>query len=66
MREIELPAGDDTGGDKPRACVVLPHGLMMNASLQDGPIADLSAITGAGTDAAAWWASPPNALSLPR
>ncbi|MFI1769245.1 alpha/beta fold hydrolase [Streptomyces sp. NPDC020800] len=45
MREIELPAGtieyEDTGGDGPT--VVLLHGLMMDASLWDGPIADLSA-----------------------
>lgn len=45
MREIELSAGtieyEDTGGDGPT--VVLLHGLMMDASLWDGPIADLSA-----------------------
>jgi pimeloyl-ACP methyl ester carboxylesterase len=45
MREIELSAGTieyaDTGGDGPT--VVLLHGLMMDASLWDGPIADLSA-----------------------
>ena len=43
MREIELSAGtiayEDTG-DGP--AVVLLHGLMMDASLWDGPIADLS------------------------
>jgi pimeloyl-ACP methyl ester carboxylesterase len=45
MREIELSAGtieyEDTGGDGPT--VVLLHGLMMDASLWDGPTADLSA-----------------------
>ncbi|MFS8204282.1 alpha/beta fold hydrolase [Streptomyces sp. CWNU-52B] len=45
MREIELTAGrieyEDTGGDGP--VLVLLHGLMMDASLWDGPIADLSA-----------------------
>jgi pimeloyl-ACP methyl ester carboxylesterase len=45
MREIELSAGtieyEDTGGDGP--VLVLLHGLMMDASLWDGPIADLSA-----------------------
>jgi hypothetical protein len=45
MREIELSAGtieySDTGGDGP--VIVLLHGLMMDASLWDGPIADLSA-----------------------
>jgi pimeloyl-ACP methyl ester carboxylesterase len=45
MREIELSAGtieyQDTGGDGPT--IVLLHGLMMDASLWDGPIADLSA-----------------------
>ncbi len=44
MREIELSAGaidyEDTGGDGP--AIVLLHGLMMDASLWDGPIADLS------------------------
>ena len=44
MREIELSAGtieyQDTG-DGP--ALVLLHGLMMDASLWDGPIADLSA-----------------------
>ncbi|QTZ96189.1 alpha/beta hydrolase [Streptomyces auratus AGR0001] len=44
MGEIELSAGtieyEDTGGDGPT--VVLLHGLMMDASLWDGPIADLS------------------------
>ena len=45
MTEIELSAGtiayEDTGGDGPT--VVLLHGLMMDSSLWDGPIADLSA-----------------------
>jgi pimeloyl-ACP methyl ester carboxylesterase len=45
MTEIELSAGtidyEDTGGDGPT--IVLLHGLMMNASLWDGPFADLSA-----------------------
>jgi pimeloyl-ACP methyl ester carboxylesterase len=45
MREIELSAGtieyEDTGGDGP--VVVLLHGLMMDASLWDGPVAGLSA-----------------------
>ena len=45
MKQIELSAGtieyDDTGGDGP--VLVLLHGLMMDASLWDGPIADLSA-----------------------
>ncbi|HUR03262.1 MAG TPA: alpha/beta hydrolase [Nonomuraea sp.] len=45
MTEIELSAGriayEDTGGDGP--AIVLLHGLMMDASLWDGPIADLSA-----------------------
>ncbi|MEX1652638.1 alpha/beta hydrolase [Streptomyces pseudovenezuelae] len=45
MREIELSSGTiaykDTGGDGPT--VVLLHGWMMDASLWDGPIADLSA-----------------------
>ena len=44
MREIELSAGtieyQDTGEGP---AVVLVHGLMMDASLWDGPIADLSA-----------------------
>ncbi|MCX5059324.1 alpha/beta hydrolase [Streptomyces sp. NBC_00201] len=44
-REIELSAGtiayDDTGGDGP--VLVLLHGLMMDASLWDGPVAGLSA-----------------------
>ncbi|WP_131767577.1 alpha/beta fold hydrolase [Candidatus Protofrankia californiensis] len=44
MSEIELSAGtidyEDTGGDGP--AIVLLHGLMMDASLWDGPIADLS------------------------
>ncbi|GGN80453.1 alpha/beta hydrolase [Streptomyces albiflavescens] len=42
---IELSAGtieyEDTGGDGP--VLVLLHGLMMDASLWDGPVADLSA-----------------------
>ena len=45
MKTIELSAGtieyQDTGGDGP--VLVLVHGLMMDASLWDGPIADLSA-----------------------
>ena len=45
MSQIELSAGtidyQDTGGDGP--VVVLLHGLMMDASLWDGLIADLSA-----------------------
>jgi pimeloyl-ACP methyl ester carboxylesterase len=45
MEHIELSAGtieyQDTGGDGPT--IVLLHGLMMDASLWDGPIADLSA-----------------------
>jgi pimeloyl-ACP methyl ester carboxylesterase len=45
MREIELSAGtieyEDTGGDGP--VLVLLHGLMMDASLWDGPIVELSA-----------------------
>jgi pimeloyl-ACP methyl ester carboxylesterase len=45
VNEIELSAGtieySDTGGDGP--VLVLLHGLMMDASLWDGPIADLSA-----------------------
>ncbi|MDH6484019.1 pimeloyl-ACP methyl ester carboxylesterase [Streptomyces sp. SAI-127] len=45
MREIELSCGtiayEDTGGDGPT--VVLLHGWMMDASLWDRPIADLSA-----------------------
>lgn len=44
MRQIELSAGTvdylDTGGDGPT--LVLLHGLLMDASLWDGPIADLS------------------------
>lgn len=43
--EIELSAGtvayQDTGGDGP--VLVLLHGLMMDASLWEGPLADLSA-----------------------
>src|SRR5487761_782238 len=45
MREVELSAGTveytDTGGDGP--VLVLLHGLMMDASLWDGVIAELSA-----------------------
>ncbi|MFF3311346.1 alpha/beta fold hydrolase [Streptomyces sp. NPDC002952] len=45
MTEIELSCGtiayEDTGGDGP--VVVLLHGLLMDASLWDGPLADLSA-----------------------
>ncbi len=45
VKQIELSAGTidyrDTGGDGP--AIVLLHGLMMDASLWDGPIADLSA-----------------------
>jgi pimeloyl-ACP methyl ester carboxylesterase len=45
VTEIELSAGtieyQDTGGDGP--VIVLLHGLMMDASLWDGPIAELSA-----------------------
>ncbi|HEV2240204.1 MAG TPA: alpha/beta hydrolase [Streptosporangiaceae bacterium] len=45
MHEIELSAGtieyEDTGGDGP--VLVMLHGLMMDASLWDGPIADLRA-----------------------
>jgi pimeloyl-ACP methyl ester carboxylesterase len=45
MKQIELSAGtieyEDTGGDGP--VLVLLHGLMMDASLWDGPIAGLSA-----------------------
>ena len=44
MSEIELSAGTveyrDTGGDGP--VLVLLHGLMMDAALWDGPIAELS------------------------
>jgi pimeloyl-ACP methyl ester carboxylesterase len=44
MSQIELSAGtidyQDTGGEGP--AIVLLHGLMMDASLWDGPIADLS------------------------
>jgi pimeloyl-ACP methyl ester carboxylesterase len=44
MKEIELSAGTveyaDTGGSGPT--LVLLHGLMMDASLWDGPIADLA------------------------
>ena len=45
VKEIELSAGTieykDTGGGGP--AIVLLHGLMMDASLWDGPIAELSA-----------------------
>jgi pimeloyl-ACP methyl ester carboxylesterase len=45
MKEVELSAGtieyEDTGGNGP--ALVLLHGLMMDASLWDGPIAELSA-----------------------
>lgn len=45
MRKIELSAGtieyQDTGGDGPTT--ILLHGLMMDSSLWDGPIADLAA-----------------------
>jgi pimeloyl-ACP methyl ester carboxylesterase len=45
MTEIKLSTGTieyaDTGGDGP--VVVLLHGLLMDASLWDGPVADLSA-----------------------
>ena len=45
MKQIELSAGtidyQDTGGGGP--VLVLLHGLMMDASLWDGPIADLAA-----------------------
>jgi pimeloyl-ACP methyl ester carboxylesterase len=45
VREIELSAGtieyEDTGGNGP--VLVMLHGLMMDASLWDGPIADLRA-----------------------
>jgi pimeloyl-ACP methyl ester carboxylesterase len=45
MRETDLSAGtieyQDTGGNGPT--LVLLHGLMMDASLWDGPIAELSA-----------------------
>ena len=45
MKQIELSAGTieyhDTGGHGP--VLVLLHGLMMDASLWDGPIADLAA-----------------------
>ncbi len=45
MKEIELSAGtieyEDSGGGGP--VVVLLHGLLMDASLWDGPIAELSA-----------------------
>ncbi|MEV5752736.1 alpha/beta hydrolase [Actinoallomurus sp. NPDC052308] len=44
MRTVELSAGtieyEDTGGDGPT--VVLLHGLLMDASLWDGPVAELS------------------------
>src|SRR5215510_14218341 len=45
MNQVELSAGPieytDTGGDGP--VLVLLHGLLMDASLWDGPIADLAA-----------------------
>jgi pimeloyl-ACP methyl ester carboxylesterase len=45
MKQIELSAGtieyEDTGGDGPT--IVLLHGLMMDSSLWDGPMANLSA-----------------------
>lgn len=45
MRQIELSAGtidyEDTGGDGP--AIVLLHGMLMDASLWTGPIAQLSA-----------------------
>jgi pimeloyl-ACP methyl ester carboxylesterase len=45
VKQIELSAGtieyQDTGGDGP--VLVLLHGLLMDASLWDGPIGDLSA-----------------------
>jgi len=45
MKQIELSAGtidyEDTGGDGP--AIVLLHGLMMDAALWDGVVADLSA-----------------------
>jgi pimeloyl-ACP methyl ester carboxylesterase len=45
MKRIELSTGtieyQDTGGDGP--VIVLLHGLMMDSSLWDGPIAELSA-----------------------
>jgi len=45
MKQIELSAGpieyEDTGGDGP--VIVLLHGLMMDSSLWEGPIADLAA-----------------------
>jgi pimeloyl-ACP methyl ester carboxylesterase len=45
VKQIELSAGtieySDTGGHRP--VLVLLHGLMMDASLWDGPMADLSA-----------------------
>ncbi|GAB2801934.1 alpha/beta hydrolase [Actinoallomurus bryophytorum] len=45
MRQIELSAGTidyrDTGGEGP--AIVLLHGLMMDVSLWDGPVAELSA-----------------------
>jgi pimeloyl-ACP methyl ester carboxylesterase len=45
MSEIELSAGtiryEDSGGDGP--VLVLLHGLLMDASLWDGPVAELSA-----------------------
>jgi len=49
MSEIALSAGtieyEDTGGNGPT--IVLLHGIMMDASLWDGPIADCPSITDA-------------------
>jgi pimeloyl-ACP methyl ester carboxylesterase len=49
MSEIELFSGtieyEDTGGDGPT--IVMLHGLMMDASLWDGPIAELLPTTDA-------------------
>ncbi|MGC5396601.1 alpha/beta fold hydrolase [Streptomyces sp. DT20] len=45
-QELGLSAGtvayEDTGGDGP--VLVLPHGLMRDASLWDGTVAELSAV----------------------
>jgi hypothetical protein len=53
MREVELSAGmiqyQDTGGAR-----VLLHGLMMDASLWDGPIAEWRALAPADAAAARW------------